>query len=86
MTCGLTTPKEHSMMAIIFKALFIYFLFLFVRSIWRGYRMVEEIKSRSTEYSQNQNDPFRRSDVHSKKSNSGDVLEAEYRVLDKDEN
>jgi len=74
------------MMAIIFKALFIYFLFLFVRSVWRGYRMVEEIKSRSTEYAQTQNDPFRQRDAQSKGTKSGDVLEAEYRVLDKDEN
>lgn len=70
------------MMAIIFKALFIYFLFLFVRSVWRGYRMVEEIKSRSAEYSQT--DPFHTRSNPSQPKQAGDVLEAEYRVLDKE--
>jgi hypothetical protein len=70
------------MMAVIFKALLIYFLFLFVRSVWRGYRMVEEIKSRSAEYSQA--DPFQTRSNPSQSKQGGDVLEAEYRVLDKE--
>lgn len=71
------------MMVIIFKALFLYFLFLFVRSVWRGYRMVQEIKSRASEYSgaeyQTQRPPKAQSN-----GPKNDVLEAEYRILNDD--
>ncbi|MCO4795075.1 MAG: hypothetical protein KC493_15265 [Bacteriovoracaceae bacterium] len=74
------------MMTLIFKALFIYFIFLFFRSVWRGYRMVEELKSRSQEFGQKagfenfQESPSRSNTAGAK----GDVLEAEYRVINKD--
>lgn len=75
------------MIAMFFKALFIYLIFLFFRSVWRGYRMVEELKSRAGEYQngdtfQNFKNTAEKAQDHSK---SGDVLEAEYRVLNKDE-
>jgi hypothetical protein len=70
------------MIAIIFKAFLFYFLFLFIRSVWRGYKMVEEIKSRAADQSEN---GAEKSQSHSRGAHQrGDVLEAEYRVLDKE--
>ncbi|MBT7609580.1 MAG: hypothetical protein HN576_07480 [Bacteriovoracaceae bacterium] len=80
------------MVAIFLKAIAIYFIISFFRSLWRGYKMVDKLKrnanyqfkdfeqpkSQDTEdykYQGQQNNSFKK---------SADVIEAEFRIIDKE--
>ncbi len=76
------------MLPFLFKAIFIYFIISFIRSLWRGYKMVEAVKKGSFQKHQDrfENEPRRSTDGRPDKDNRPeDVIEAEFRVLDKDQ-
>ena len=78
------------MVAIFLKAVFIYFIISFFRSLWRGYKMVEKIKKKGNDNFQDYQQPNYNSEKNeysgqasSRTKKSGDVIEAEFRVIDK---
>jgi hypothetical protein len=68
------------MVAIFLKAVFLYFIISFFRSLWRGYKMVEKIKKKGNENFQEYQNADQKS---SRPKKSGDVIEAEFRVINK---
>jgi hypothetical protein len=74
------TNEGINMISIFIKAISIYFIISFIRSIWKGYKMVEEIKKKGN---QNVKD-FQQTDFsQGHKSSSDNVIEAEFRVINK---
>lgn len=69
------------MVALLLKAIFFYFIIVFLRSLWRGYKMVDEIKKQSGGTYQD----FSGKAGPERSSNNGDIIEAEFRVVKKDE-
>lgn len=79
------------MISLIFKALFLYILFLMIRGAWRGYKvygaMQDALRGGETPHGDIFGRAQRDSDTGSsreqtRKSNSSDIIEAEYRVID----
>jgi hypothetical protein len=82
------------MVAIFLKAIFIYFIFSFFRSLWRGYKMVDKIKKNANhqfkDFNQYQGqgqatEDYQYQSQHgtNQSKNKSDIIEAEFRVIDK---
>jgi len=79
------------MLSLIFKAIFLYFLYLMLRGLWRGYKVFGAVQdairngqhqgAQNYEQAQNRQAQSSQSDNH-----SSDIIEAEYRVVDSKKN
>ncbi len=81
----------EAMISLIIKALFLYILFLMIRGIWRGYKVYGAMQEAIRAGQAPTGDIFGRERAnHSENSgraratgsNSSDIIEAEYRVID----
>lgn len=78
------------MISLIFKALFLYILFLMVRGAWKGYKVYGAMQDALKNGQNPGADIFGRgasglysepSSSYARKGNSNDIIEAEYRVI-----
>ena len=73
---------KEAMASIIFKALLFYGLFLFLRWVWRIYRMVSLVRQKIRQDAQKARQTHSGPTPNQNQGQTGDVIEAEYRVLD----
>ena len=73
------------MVSLLLKGILFYIGIAFIRSIWRGYKMVDGMKRNAgSNYNSHSGGDSRGQQRGQQTSPQGDIIEAEFRVLDKD--
>ena len=80
--------EESMIFQAIFKAILIYFMFLFVRGIYRGYKSISVIKEGLGDMGNQSHNPYNSSredfSTAKKHKQSSDIVDVDYKVVRED--